>query len=115
MWPSASSATSRCSSVSGRSWTAFATFPAIRRPTAACTSNSCGATVARSGASTLLLSLLLQPPAGLIEDFVGDLLLAGAWHRPLLVGGHDHDLVRVRVKADVGAGDVVDDHGVNAL
>src|SRR5712671_3125028 len=107
MWPSASSATSRCSSVSGRSWTAFATFSAIRRPTAACASNSCGATGARSGASMLRLSLLRKPAALLVENHVGDLLLAGAWHPPLLVGAHDHDLVRVRVEADVGPRNVV--------
>src|SRR2546423_10075000 len=115
MCPSASSATSNCSSVSGRSWTALAMFSAIRRAVAANASDSCGATGARSDASTLLLPSLLQAPRGLVEDLVGDLLLARARHPPLVVGGHDHDLVRLGVEPDVRARDVVDDDGVQAL
>src|SRR5258708_16610200 len=101
MWPSASSATSSCSSVSGRIWTAPRMFSAIRRIAAACASDSCGATGVRSGASMLLLPPLVETPGGVVEHGVGYLVLARARHPPLTVLAHQHNLVGVRVEADI--------------
>src|SRR5436305_7025342 len=115
MWPSASSATSSCSSVSGRSWTAFEMLAPTRRARAANASDSCGATGVRSDASTVLLPPLLKQPSGLVEDRVGYLVLARARDLPLASRRDDHDLVGARVEPDVRPGDVVDDDRVEPL
>src|SRR2546421_7909996 len=115
MWPSASSATSRCSSVSGRICTASAMFAPIRRATAANASDSCGATGACSGGSTYCLT---QSPQTLylVQHFPRHMLLGGRRDAPrAAVGRQDRNLVIAGIEADAGPGDVIDHDRVEAL
>src|ERR1700733_15423519 len=113
-WPSASSATIRCVSVSGRTCTALAMLASIRRASAAWASDSCGATGVCSGS--------IRPLPGctqslhFIQDGTRHSFLPRARHVPLhSVRGQDRDLVLVGLESDARARDVVDHDCVQPL
>src|SRR4051795_9359467 len=111
-WPSAASATSTWSSTSARTSTARTTLAAIRRPTAAALSSSCGSTLGSSIGSMPLLPA--QHDHG-VEHLPGHGGLRRAGDVPLAGPGQDRDLVGVGVEADVRARDVVDHHRIQPL
>src|SRR5918912_1506754 len=128
MCPSAAIHTSAWSSSSRRTWTAPVSAWAMRRASPTAVSSSASAT--RSGSSMLAISaggrtgarrtLCRRPLPGAkvadgVEDGAGDVGLGGARHVALAVGRDDRDLVVHALEADVGAPDVVDDHGVEPL
>src|SRR3954471_617434 len=111
-WPSAAMATSTWSRTSTRTSTARATLAAIRRPTAAAESSSCGSTLRSSIGS---MSLLPEQRDHRVEHLPGHGGLRRAGDVPLARPGEDRDLVGVGVEADVRARDVVDHHGIQPL
>src|SRR5947209_3726312 len=109
-------ATSRCSSVSGRTWTACETFAAIRLRIAANASHSCAATgIGWGGSTRFLLSGSAPDPVHLVQHRVGHDLLRGPGDPSFAVWGDDHHLVLAGIESDVLAGDVIDDDGVQSL
>src|SRR4051794_31640755 len=115
--PSAASAMTTCSRTSSRTSTARATLAAIRRPRAAAASRSAGAARSRGSSGSMTRVVLLPPHqvADRVQQTRGHLRLGGPRDPPLRVGGDHGHLVGGRVEADVETGDVVEDHGVEAL
>src|SRR3954470_20841603 len=125
-WPSATSATSTSSSTSSRTSTARRTFPATRRMVSAASSSSEGVMCSGTLMASLPPGLRLRTERSwgdglraqgddVLEDRRGDLGLARQRHVALVGGGDDRDLVGRHVEARIGARDVVEHDGVQAL
>src|SRR3954447_1088992 len=116
-WPSAARAMSSCSRISSRACTARATLSTTRCAVAAADSSSAGATRSSGSIGSIPGVVLLRHKNRLncVQDGARDLGLPGPRHLGLATGRDDRDLVLGRVEADPRLGDVVEDHGVEAL
>src|SRR4051812_46872676 len=125
-WPSATSATRTSSSTSVRTSQARRTFSATRRMVSAASSSSegetCSGTLMAGPAPGLRLRIERSPSGHLraqrdhlFKDGGGHLALPGQRHVALAGRGDDRDLVGGDVEAGVGARDVVEHDGVEAL
>src|SRR3954451_14876359 len=125
--PSAATATSTSARTSSRTSQARRTFSATRRMVSAASSSSegetCSGTLMAGPAPGLRLRIERSPSGDLraaqrdhlFKDGGGHLALPGQRHVALAGRGDDRDLVGGHVEAGVGARDVVEHDGVEAL